>query len=128
METHAHIDVAEASKRLEASIHTIRHFCDSGYIPHVKRNHKYQRILTPAQFELLAVLVRMRKAGFTKSEIKRYAKLARQGETTKQQRLAILTTRKHQLWQEIKERQAAIDFIERQEEIYQDNIDKNTNQ
>ncbi len=111
------ISIAEAHKRLDTSIYVIRHFCDAGYIPHVKRNHKYQRVLTPDQFELLAILVKMRQAGFTKSEIKRYAKLSRLGQSTAQERLALLTTRKHQLQNEIKDRQVAIDFIERQEEI-----------
>lgn len=117
MSQNTEISVDEASRRLQVSSYTIRHFCDSGYIPHVRRNRKYQRVLTPAQFELLAILVKMKQSGFKKSEIKRYAKLARQGQTTENERLAILTTRKHQLQQEIKDRQAAIDFIERQEEL-----------
>ncbi len=111
------ISVSDASKKLKASSRTVRYFCDAGYIPHVKRNRRYQRLLTPAQFELLTILVKMKQAGFRKSEIKRYAKLARQGHSTAAQCLAVLTTRKHQLWQEIKARQAAIDFIERQEEL-----------
>lgn len=115
------------AEELGVSTRTLRHFCDSGYIPHIKRNHKYQRILTQEQFKLLTILVRMRQTGFSKAEIKRYAKLARLGKATEPERLAILTTKKHQLQQEIKDRQTAIDFIERQEEIYQDNIDNNTN-
>lgn len=111
------ITTIEASKKLETSARIIRHFCDSGYILHVRRNRKYQRVLTPAQFELLATLVKMKQSGFKKAEIKRYAKLARQGRDTENERLAILTTHKHQLQQEIKDRQAAIDFIERQEEL-----------
>lgn len=59
------ITTVEAGKLLGISARTVCRFCDSGYIPHVKRNHKCQ------------------------------------------------------LWQEIKERQAAIDFIERREEIAQ---------
>lgn len=111
------ITTVEASKKLEVSARAIRHFCDSGYIPHVRRNRKYQRVLTPAQFELLTILVKMKQSGFKKSEIKRYVKLARQGRATESERLAILTTRKHQLQQEIKTRQVAIEFIERQEEL-----------
>ncbi len=110
------ITTTDASKKLEVSARTIRHFCDSGYIPHIKRNHKYQRILTPEQFELLTILVKLKQSGFKKSEIKCYAKLSRQGTASESERLAILTTRKHQLQQEIKDRQKAIDFIERQEE------------
>lgn len=117
MNQNTEISVDEASRRLQSSPYIIRHFCDSGYIPHVQRNRKYQRVLTSAQFELLAILVKMKQSGFKKSEIKRYAKLARQGQGTAAQRLAILTTRKHQLRQEIKDRQDAIDFIEREEEL-----------
>lgn len=112
------ISISDACKKLDTSVYIIRHFCDAGYIPHVKRNHKYQRVLNPKQFELLAILVKMKQSAFKKSEIKRYAKLARQYESTEAERLAILTTKKHQIQQEIKGRQAAIDFIERQEELY----------
>ena len=59
----------------------------------------------------------MRAAGFTPAELRQYSRLYRQDKETVEQRLAILTTRKHQLWQEIKKRQEAIDFIERQEEL-----------
>lgn len=118
MESEGLISTIEASKSLEVSSRTVRYFCDAGYIPHVKRDRNYRRILTPAQFELLSILVRMKQAGFKKSEIKRYAKLARRGQETRSDRLAILTTKKHQLQNEIRDRQAAIDFIERQEELY----------
>ena len=118
------ITTVEAGKKLGISARTVCRFCDSGFIPHVKRNRKYQRILNPAQFELLAILVKMKASGFSKSEIKRYAKLSRQGKVTAKERLALLTTKKHQLQQEIKDRQSAIDFIERQEEITALNAEK----
>lgn len=118
MEQEELISISEAHKRLDTSIYIIRHFCDGGYIPHIRRDRHYRRLLTPEQFELLATLIKMKDAGFTRPELKRYARLYRQGSATEPERLAILTTRKRQLWQEIKTRQAAIDFIERQEEIY----------
>lgn len=117
MNQNTEISVDEAGRRLQVSPYIIRHFCDSGYIPHVRRNRKYRRVLTPAQFELLAILVKMKQSGFKRSEVKRYAKLSRQGRATESERLAILTMHKHQLQQEIKDRQTAIDFIERQEEL-----------
>lgn len=112
------VSITEACQKLGVSIYIARHFCDAGYIPHIRRNRRYQRQLTPEQFELLAILVRMKQAGFSNSEIKRYAKLYRQGDAAAETRLAILTTKKHQLRQSIKAQQEAIDFIERQEEIY----------
>lgn len=117
MESEELISIAEACKRLNTSVYTVRHFCDRGYIPHVRRNRNYQRVLSPEQFELLAILVQMKQFGFPRSDIRRYAKLSRQGEVARSEQLAILTTKKHQLQAEIKTRQAAIDFIERQEEM-----------
>lgn len=61
----------------------------------------------------------MKQAGFTTAEIRQYSRLYRHGDSTLPERTAILTTRKRQLWQEITERQKAIDFIERQEELSQ---------
>lgn len=117
MDSEQLITTVEASKRLAVSARVVRHFCDGGYIPHVRRNRNYQRVLSPEQFELLAILVQMKQFGFSRSEIKRYAKLSRQGEAARPEQLAILTTKKHQLQAEIKTRQTAIDFIERQEEM-----------
>lgn len=118
MTEEAYIGIYEASQQLQTSTYAVRHFCDAGYIPHVRRNRRYQRQLTPEQFELLAILVRMKQAKFSNAEIKRYAKLYRQGDATAETRLAILTTKKHQLRQSIKAQQDAIDFIERQEELF----------
>ena len=59
----------------------------------------------------------MKQSGFASREIRQYSRLYRQGDTTIAERTALLTTRKRQLWQEITDRQKAIDFIERQEEI-----------
>lgn len=110
----------EICKQLDAPRHIVNSLCNRGLIPHLKRNHFGRRIFSQEQVELIAILVKMRQAGFTSAELRQYSRLARQGSSTAADRLAILTTRKHQLWQEIKERQQAIDFIERQEEIATD--------
>lgn len=109
--------IKEASKRLDIPSTTIRWFLKNGLIPHVKRQRNGYRVLDDAQLDLLQVLFNMKRAGFPKKEIRQYSRLYRQGEQTAEQRLAMLTTRKRQIWQEITERQKSIDFIERQEEI-----------
>lgn len=106
----------EISETLGVPKYTVSRLCNSGLIPHVRRD-KGVRILTLEQFDLLAILLQMKQHGFSSSELRQYSRLYRQGGSTADQRLAILTTRKHQLWREIKQRQEAIDFIERQEEL-----------
>lgn len=109
--------ISEACHVLGVPRHAIGNLCNRGYMPQVKRDKRHRRIFSQPQIDLLFILLQMRQSGFTSSEIRQYARLYRQGEATAHERLAILTTRKHQLQNEIKERQAAIDFIERQEEL-----------
>ena len=112
--------VTEVSQQLGISPKVIRRLCNSGLIPNIKRNSKHYRVLEPWQVEFLSILLNMKQAGFTSKEIRQYAKLYRKGPQTEAERIAILTTRKHQLRQEIQDCQRAIDFIERQEEVYYD--------
>lgn len=111
--------ILEVANLLQIPRNTVRNFCNRGLVPHVRRDAKHQRIFEPWQVDLLGILINMRQAGFRSRELKRYSALYRQGSKTSAERLAMLTTRKRQLWQEIADRQAAIDFIERWEETHQ---------
>lgn len=109
--------VKEVSESLGVQKYTVSRLCNQGLIPHVHRDGNGHRILEPWQIDLIAVLLGMKQAGFRPREIRQYAHLFRQGKQTESERLAMLTTRKRQLWHEIEARQKAIDFIERQEEV-----------
>lgn len=111
--------ISDVSKMLNTTVINIRRVCNQGLIPHVRRDYNHRRILEPWQIDLIAILLSMKQAGFRPKEIRQYSRLFRQGKQTEKERLAMLTTRKRQLWQEIEARQKAIDFIERQEEIIQ---------
>lgn len=108
---------AEAAQSLSTTTQTIRRLCNQGLIPHVRRDQRHRRILEPWQVDLAQVLLGMKQAGFRSKEIRQYSRLYRQGPSSEAERLAMLTTRKRQLWHEIEARQKAIDFIERQEEL-----------
>ena len=111
------IRLSVAAKCIGAKTSTVRSICSRGLIPHLKRNNHGQWVMEKWQVQLLRILYMMKQAGFRPKELRQYSRLYRQGDSTSEQRLAMLTTRKRQLWQEIKERQDAIGFIERQEEI-----------
>jgi len=114
--------IRAASEELGVETHTLRRLCNAGLIPHVRRARNGYRVLTTAQVDLARVLLDMKQAGFTSAEVRQYARLSRQGDAALSARVAMLTTRKRQLWQEITERQQAIDFIERQEELFQQRL------
>ena len=111
--------IRDVAKDFNITTTTLRRYCNQGLIPHVRRDRSGHRVLDSEQIALLHILLGMKQAGFRPKEIRRYARLYRQGASTEAERTAMLTTRKRQLWQEITERQKAIDFIERQEEILQ---------
>ena len=97
-------------------LRSLRRLCTQGLIPGVKRDHSRQRVFTEQQLNLAKTLFSMREYGFKSRDVRKYAALYRQGASTKAERKALLDTRKRQIWQEIETRQAAIDFIERQDE------------
>ena len=108
---------ADVCKQLGVPRYTVTNLYKRGLIPHVKHNRFGRRTFTHEQVDLIAILIKMRSAGFSTKELRQYSRLYRQGDSTADERLAMLITRKRQLWQEIKERQESIDFIERQEEL-----------
>lgn len=109
--------IKQASQMADMPPQTLRRLCNSGLIPKIRRNHFGHRVLADWQIDLAKTLHCMKQYGFQNRELRRYAKLFRQGSETTAERQAILDTRKRQLWHEIEERQAAIDFIERQSEF-----------
>lgn len=119
MEQTVYFSMQEAAEKLGIQPYIMRHFCNKGLIPGVRRNKRGYRILTQSQIDFAAILVGMKQSGFSTTEIRQYSRLYRHGDSTLLERTAILTTRKRQLWQEVTERQKAIDFIERQEELSQ---------
>ncbi len=111
------LTIKDASESLGVPKYSITNLCNQGLIPHVRRDQRHRRILEPWQVDLVQVLLGMKQAGFRPKDIRQYSRLYRQGPSTEAERLAMLTTRKRQLWHEIETRQKAIDFIERQEEV-----------
>lgn len=111
------ITVKSASEQLGVSVDTLRRLCNSGLIPHVRRNHLGFRVLEPWQVDYARTILGLKQAGLKLSELKNYTSLYRRGAETLPERKAILETQKRQLWQELEDRQHGIDFIERQIEL-----------
>lgn len=107
----------EVGEKLGVSGDAVRRLCDAGLIPQVGRNRSRYRVLEEWQIDYAQGLLSLRSAGVKKSELRKFARLMRQGDATLRERKAMLETRKRQLWQELTLRQQGIDFIERQIEL-----------
>lgn len=103
----------QASQILGVPKYTIRSYCNKGLVPHVRRARNGYRIFTPGQVDWLRTIIKLRAAGMGINELKKYVALCRKGNSTIVERKAMLETQKRQLWQELENIQAGIDFIER---------------
>lgn len=106
-----------ACEKLGVSGDVLRHLCNSGLIPQVRRDHLGRRVLADWQIDYARVLLQLRRAGFKTADLKRYTRLFRQGASTLAERKAMLETQKRQLWQELDEQRQSIDDLERQIEL-----------
>ena len=108
----------EASRILNVSSFVIRKFCNNGLVPGIKHRAAGRRVFTPEQIDWLRTIIKMRATGMEISHLKKYVALCREGDSTIVERKAMLETQKRQLWQELEDIQAGIDFIERKNEVF----------
>lgn len=109
----------QASKLLGIKSQTLRRYCNRGFVPGLRHTLPGQtRTFTPGQLDYLRLAHFLTKAGFTTKDLRKYIQLSRDDTiTSRQERKAMLSTHKRQVWQELEELQSTIDFIERQEEL-----------
>lgn len=114
--------MGEISKRLGVSPQRLRRYCDAGLVPGLRPvRFGHHRALTSEQVDYLRLAVFLSRAGFTLKDLQKYVGLTQDsGADSVQERLAMLRTHKRQVWQELEDLQATIDFLERQEELLTD--------
>ena len=103
--------IRQASELLGIKTGTLRHYCNLGLIPGLRRNRTGYRIFSHAQLDQLRNIACLFRCELTSREIKNYLRSS----PAKQKR--ILSTKKQQLWQKLDDIRQNIDFIERQEDL-----------
>lgn len=111
-------NMRQASANLNAPAYLIRRFCRAGLVPHLKHSRAGRLLFTSAQIEWLRTLLGLYNTGMKILELKKYVRLCRTGHKTVPERKALLETQKRQLWQQLEDIQAGINFIERKVEIF----------
>lgn len=105
------------SGQLGIPVYTVRRLCNAGLVVGIRRNRNGYRVLNEEQVNELGMFVKLLRAELTMGELKKYARLQRQGGKTLQERKGMLETQRRQLWLKIQELQEGIGFIERTMEI-----------
>lgn len=103
--------IRQASDLLSIKTGTLRHYCNLGLIPGLKRNRAGQRIFSEEQFNQLRNIAYFFRCELTSREIKKYL------HSSPAEQKQILGTKKQQLWQKLDAIRQNIDFIERQEDL-----------
>lgn len=114
------ITMRQASKLLGVKSQTLRRCCNRGFVPGLRHTLPGQaRTFTPEQVDWLKQAHFLTKAGFTAKDLRKYIQLSCDDNAESQrERKAMLSTHKRQVWQELEDLQSTIDFIERQEELF----------
>jgi len=100
------ISIKQFAKETGVSEYTLRFYEKEGVLPFVERNKNGNRIYDEQNFEWIYFIISLRETGMPLSEIKRYAKLFKQGDSTiserKQMMLEHKTKAEEQLTQILK--------------------------
>lgn len=110
--------IGRLARETGRSVHTIRWYEKQGLMPGVTRDGGGRRVYITQHIGWLLFLDRLRYAGMTVREMRRYASLAAQGKKTIRQRLELLDAHHARTAAHIAELQAALRFVERKQAYY----------
>ena len=113
------VKTGEVSKILGVRPQRLRKYYNSSIVPGLRpmRLGKH-RTFTPEQIDYLRQAVWLSRAGFTRKDLREYVKLAQKADkVSRARRGEMLRTHKRQVWQQLEDLQATIDYLERQEEL-----------
>jgi DNA-binding transcriptional MerR regulator len=103
--------IGRLARETGRSVHTIRWYEQQGLMPGVARDPGGRRVYTSQHIGWLLFLDRLRYAGMSVREMRRYASLAAQGKKTIRQRLDLLDAHQARLVAHIEDLQAALRLI-----------------
>ncbi|WP_326552861.1 MerR family transcriptional regulator [Micromonospora sp. NBC_01813] len=107
------VTVSEAAGRVGLSTHTLRWYEQVGLVAPVARDSAGRRRYTDADIGWLTLLTRLRRTGMPVRDMRRYAELARQGDDTLLDRVALFEQHRARVLaqiDELREDLAVLDF------------------
>lgn len=118
MGVNARFHIGRLARETGRSVHTIRWYEQQGLMPGVTRDAGGRRVYTDQHVGWLLFLDRLRFAGMSVRDMRRYASLASQGKKTIRQRMELLEAHRLRTSARIDELQAALRLIQRKQAYY----------
>ena len=116
------LSVAEAAEASGLSVHTLRYYERVGLLEPVRRNESGHRRYEPADLERISFLTKLRGTGMPIREVRRYAALMRCGETTNEQRLALLEAHRQTVLARLEATAANLELIDWKINFYKERL------
>jgi DNA-binding transcriptional MerR regulator len=111
--------IAEVSDRLNIPASTIRYYEEKGLLPKVKRTSGGIRQFDDEDIEWLYIITCFLKTGMSLATLKRIIDLGLEGDSTIEQRKAILEDHKKDLEKKLLDLQEAIKIVDQKLKIYE---------
>lgn len=112
--------VGQLAGRTGVSPYTLRYYEREGLVPGVLRESNGHRCYTREHIFWVAFLRRLRATGMTISEMKEYAALVEQGESTLAERQALLGRHRQKLDTRIRELKDNLELLKLKENFYRE--------
>lgn len=118
--------IKEAAKVMGVAPSTIRYYDKEGLLPFIEKNENGVRIFKESDFEWMAHITCMKKAGASIAVIKRYTKLCMEGDKTLKERLEIILKRRETVLKQMEELNKLMETIDHKIWYYETAIEAGT--
>lgn len=113
------LTIQEAAKATGLTPHTLRYYERIGLIHPIGREENTRRLYTPDDLGWIDFLTKLRATGMSIRDMRRYAELQRQGETTLPQRVEMLKALRDQVEERIDELNEHLKLVYYKIDIYE---------
>lgn len=115
--------IKDVCKKLDLTVHTVRHYCDMGLVPSLRHDKNGNRIFDEESINWLQGAKFLRASGLSIAEIKHYFSLCQEGISSLEERIDILIQLRDKTQKELEAMQIRLDCLNDKIDHCQDVID-----
>lgn len=104
--------VGEMAKKFNVAPSTLRYYDKEGLLPFVERSSGGIRMFKDSDFEWLSIIECLKKTGMPIKEIKHFIDWCIEGDSTINQRLALINRQREAMLQQLKQVQDTLDMLD----------------
>ena len=104
--------VGEMAKKLNVAPSTLRYYDKEGLLPFVERSGGGIRMFKDSDFEWLSIIECLKKTGMSIKEIKHFIDWCIEGDSTIDQRLALINRQREAMLRQLKQVQDTLDMLD----------------